>query len=67
MIFLGANFDRVGNVARGLGVVDTGKFINSNAKNLKGTMRDFSTYSTAYASTGKAVNFSDEDKTKAVS
>jgi len=65
VLFLGANFDLVGDQAKQVGLMDS-KFMNIRAHNLQSTMDSLSTYSTAYATTGAAINLTSEDKLKAV-
>jgi hypothetical protein len=64
VIFLGANFEKVGDQAQKVGL-QSSKFMNISASNLRGSMADLATYSTAYAATGAAINLSDQDKFKA--
>lgn len=65
VIFLGANFDRVGDQASRVGL-DSTKFMNISAGNMGGSMRGLAAYTTAYAATGAAINLSDQDKFNAV-
>lgn len=66
VIFLGANFDAVESVSGGLGVVGS-KTMNIAAGNLARGFDTLSAYTTSYAATGQAINFTDQDKLKAVS
>lgn len=65
LIFLGANFDKVGDVATTNFGLATDKFTNITAGNMGATMRSMATASGLYASSGTAINISDEDKRKA--
>lgn len=66
VIFLGADFDKVGDVAHSYGLDGT-KFMNINADSLDGTMRSFAGMTTQYASAASAsINITAEDKAKAV-
>jgi hypothetical protein len=65
VVFLGANFDRVEHVSGSVGVA-SGKTMNINASNLRATMDSFAGYTATYAATGAAINFTEEDKLKAV-
>jgi hypothetical protein len=64
VIFLGANFDKVGDVALNYGVA-ANKFTNITPMNLRGTMADVSHMSASYMTTGAAINISDDIKMKA--
>ena len=64
VLFLGANFDAVETVSGSVGVV-AGKTMNISAGNLRDAFTTLSSYTTAYASTGAAINFTAEDKLKA--
>lgn len=66
VLFLGANFDSVEAVSGSVGVMAS-KTMNIGAGNMMDAMRSLSSYTTAYASTGAAINFTNEDKMKAVS
>ena len=66
VIFLGANFDKVGDTAAAFGNAPN-KWMNISTSNLGDTMRGLSATTTAYMATGAAMNFSDVDKAKAVS
>jgi len=66
VVFLGANFDAVESVSGGLGVMAS-KTMNSSGINLRASMDTLSSYTTAYAVTGASINFTNEDKLKAVS
>lgn len=65
VIFLGANFDAVDSVSGGLGLVGS-KSMNIAAGNLMRGFDTLSTYTQAYATTGAAINFTQDDKTMAV-
>ena len=65
VIFLGANFEKVGDQAQRVGL-QTDKFMNISAANLRGSMNDLAVYTTSYATTGASINLSDADKMKAV-
>lgn len=65
VIFLGANFDRVGDQASRVGL-DSTKFMNISAGNMGASMRGLAAYTTSYAATGAAINLSDQDKFNAV-
>lgn len=64
VVFLGANFDAVDSVSGGLGLVAS-KSMNIAAGNLARGFDTLSSYTTAYASTGAAINFTNDDKLKA--
>jgi len=67
VIFLGANFDKVGDTAKSFGVADN-KWTNISTRNLNqymtGTM---ATSSAGYFATGATMNFTAADKAAAVS
>lgn len=65
VIFLGANFDAVDSVSGGLGLMAS-KSMNIAAGNLSRGFDTLSSYTTAYAATGQAINFTQDDKTMAV-
>ena len=65
-IFLGANLDAVEAVSGSVGVV-SGKTMNIAAGSMRAAMNTLSSYTTAYAATGAAINFTAEDKLSAVS
>ena len=65
VVFLGANFDAVESVSGSVGVV-AGKTMNISAGNLRDAMHTLSSYSAAYGATGASINFSADDKLKAV-
>jgi uncharacterized protein with von Willebrand factor type A (vWA) domain len=65
VVFLGANFDAVESVSGSLGVM-AGKTMNINAGMLRSSMDSLSAYTTAYATTGATINFTAEDKMRAV-
>lgn len=64
IIFLGANFDKVGDTATAYGA-SSAKWMNITPGNLGDTMRGFATSTASYTTTGAAMNFSDADKAKA--
>jgi hypothetical protein len=65
-IFLGANFDKVGDVAAGFGL-SSGKWMNNSTEKLGQNMRGiYASASASYLNTGQAMNFTEEDKKKAV-
>ena len=66
VIFLGANFDKISHVATGLGVTES-KWMNIRGVNLSGTMTGLAENSSAYLSTGAAINFTSADKARAAS
>jgi len=65
VIFLGANFDAVESVSGSVGVMAS-KTMNIGAGNLRDAMHTLSSYSAGYATTGASINFTAEDKLKAV-
>lgn len=66
VIFLGANFDKVGDQAMAVGL-QSNKFMNMTAGNMQGSLRTLGAYTTAYASGASAdINWSDQDKFNAV-
>lgn len=65
VVFLGANFDAVEAVSGSVGVV-AGKTMNIAAGSMRAAMNTLSAYTTSYAATGAAINFTAEDKLKAV-
>ena len=66
VIFLGANFDAVDSVSGGFGLMAS-KSMNIARGNLASGFDTLSTYTASYAATGQAINFTDQDKLKAVS
>lgn len=66
VIFLGANFDAVETVSGGLGVVGS-KTMNIARGNLADSFATLSAYTASYNATGAAINFTEQDKVKAVS
>lgn len=64
VIFLGANFEKVGDQAKNVGL-ENSKFMNITGQNLRGSMNDLAAYTTTYAVSGAAINLSDQDKFKA--
>lgn len=65
VIFLGANFDKVGDVAQNFGVA-VDKFTNINTRNLGAYMSGTMAQASAnYLNAGVAMSFSEEDKKKA--
>lgn len=66
LIFLGANFDKVGDVAMNNFGRASNKFVNMTTGNMTDYMTSTLATSTAnYAATGRAFNFTDEDKARA--
>lgn len=66
VIFLGANFDKVGDVATDFGL-SSGKWMNNSTEKLGQNMRGiYASASASYLNTGQAMNFTEEDKKKAV-
>ena len=65
VIFLGANFDAVDSVSGGLGLMAS-KSMNIAAGNLSRGFDTLSSYTSMYAATGQAINFTQDDKTQAV-
>jgi uncharacterized protein with von Willebrand factor type A (vWA) domain len=66
VIFLGANFDAVDAVSGSLGVVGS-KSMNIARGNIYDSMQTLSSYTTAYNASGASINFTADDKMKAVS
>jgi hypothetical protein len=65
VIFLGANFDKVGDVAQNFGV-GFDKFTNINTRNLGAYMSGTVAQASAnYLNTGVAMSFTEDDKKKA--
>jgi hypothetical protein len=62
VVFLGANFDNAKQAAS-YGTA-AGQTIQTSAKNFGATMRSMAASRTAYAATGAAMSFSDEEKQK---
>jgi hypothetical protein len=67
LIFLGANFDKVGDVAVNNFGRSTSKFVNMTSGNMSVTMADLGARSMAYATTGASINYTQEDKDRASS
>jgi hypothetical protein len=66
LVFLGANFDKVGDVAVNNFGRTSNKFYNMTSGNFGSSMTTtLATASTAYATRGKSVDFTDEDKERA--
>jgi hypothetical protein len=66
LVFLGANFDKVGDVAMNNFGRTSNKFVNMTTGNMADYMTSTLATSTAnYAATGAAFNFTDEDKARA--
>jgi Mg-chelatase subunit ChlD len=61
VIFLGANFDAISSVSSGLGVVGS-KTMNYGVGNFARGMDMLATSTNAYAATGAAMNFTDDQK-----
>jgi hypothetical protein len=67
VIFLGANFDKVGDTATQFGV-QSNKWMNVSTNNLDKTMRGaYASASASYLVGGQGFNFTEQDKQKAVS
>ncbi|CAB4162910.1 vWFA domain containing protein [uncultured Caudovirales phage] len=65
LIFLGANFDKVGNVAASYGRTND-KFVNMSEKGMRNFMSGtLATSTMAYASGAAAMSFTDKDKKEA--
>jgi len=64
VVFLGANFDAVESVSGAVGVASA-KTMNVTRGNLFASMDMLSSYTSSYATTGTAINFTNEDKIKA--
>ena len=63
LVFLGANFDTVGDVATQHFGRSSNKFYNMTYGNMAKSMTStLATASTAYATRGASINFTDEDK-----
>lgn len=66
LVFLGANFDKVGDVAVNNFGRSTNKFVNMTTGNMSDYMtQTLSSASLAYATTGASINFTAEDKLRA--
>jgi hypothetical protein len=66
VIFLGANFDKVGDVAAGFGL-SSNKWMNNSTEKLGQNMRGvYASASASYLNTGEAINFTEQDKKEAV-
>lgn len=65
LIFLGANFDKVSDVAINNFGRSATKFVNMTSGNMMATMTQLASRSASYASTGLSINYSDEDKLRA--
>jgi uncharacterized protein YegL len=66
LVFLGANFDKVGDVAVNNFGRTSNKFYNMTSGNFGSSMTaTLATASAAYATRGEAINFTDEDKARA--
>ena len=66
LVFLGANFDKVGDVAMNNFGRSSNKFYNMTSGNFGSSMtQTLATASAAYATTGQSINFTDEDKLRA--
>lgn len=59
VLFLGANFDKVGDVAKSLGVLDNTKFRNIQPGEFKEYTRGLAAASTAYGVCGQSINAAD--------
>lgn len=67
LIFLGANFDKVSDVAMNNFGRQRSKFVNMTTGNMAATMADLSFRSAAYATSDASINYTDEDKLRASS
>jgi len=67
LIFLGANFDRVSDVAVNNFGRGKEKFMNMTTGNMVGAMADLGTRSTAYFASGTGINYTAQDKANASS
>lgn len=67
LIFLGANFDKVSDVAVDNFGRQHEKFMNMTRGNMTGTMADLGIRTTAYATMGTEINYTAEDKARATS
>lgn len=67
LIFLGANFDKVSDVAMNNFGRQSNKFLNMTTGNMTGTMADLAVRTTAYATMDSAINYTAEDKLRASS
>lgn len=65
VIFMGANFDKIGNVASSFGLKES-KWLNISAQNLEPFMKNFAHLTSTYAVSGANINYSQEDKLRAV-
>lgn len=66
LVFLGANFDKVGDVAMNNFGRTSNKFVNMTSGNMTDYMTStLATSTAAYAARGVAMNFTDEDKARA--
>ena len=66
IVFLGANFDGINDVAmQNFGVSDAGKFMSSSVRGFAGAMNTTAMGSMDYLNTGKTMSYTDEDKAKA--
>lgn len=66
LVFLGANFDKIGDVATTYGM-NADKFMNVTAKNMNDTFTGTLSASTRSYAKGESMVFTDADKKKAVS
>lgn len=64
VVFLGANFDKVGDVATSYGLNARTKSWSMSPGTMRGTMDAFATASMNYMNTGAAINTEDLSKTK---
>lgn len=64
VLFLGANFDKVGDTAAAFGATPN-KWMNISTSNLGDTMRGLGTMTASYTTAGAAINFTDDIKVKA--
>lgn len=66
VLFLGANFDKVGDTAAAYGA-GSNKWMNMTTSNMGDAMRGLSMTTANYMATGAAMNFTDADKAAATS
>lgn len=67
LVFLGANFDKVSDVAVNNFGRTADKFVNMTSGNMINTMSDLAVRSSLYAATGATINYTAEDKVRASS
>ena len=64
VLFLGANFDKVGDTAAAYGA-GSAKWMNMTTANMGDAMRGLGAMTASYTTTGAAMNFTDDAKAKA--